>query len=1118
LFNLGMTFSDMERHGEAVEALRRCLEISSPEESHVRKAYALCVGSLTRLNRDDAANDLCEAGLRLFPLDTELLFRRGILAHQQGKLDDAEEAYLAILNGRHQRYLSSMDIGLNGYKARHNLAAVYSDRGDFQHALEQWKQISLEFPAYGPAWRGLTECLVQLHLLDEAEDELERMPNDAYLCADRHLAISMIAMARNDIKSARRSLDEAQRSAPDDLEVLRAWCRHAFEHGTADEAAGALSRLVEKQPTDAAAHHNLANAYMRMQAYDAAIAAYQRSLALRPDSAATLFHLAHALTEVGRVEEARIAAQTAATFAPHDPVVANFSQALSGPLGSKSPAATVECADPQVSTVNPRPYTNAIKVASPSGISPKNEPWTVGDVIGGRWEIREVHRGGMAIVYIVVDRDSGVAYAAKTFQDKVLCKNPTIADRFEHEALAWINLGSHPNIVTAHFVDRIEGRPLLFLEYVAGGDLEALIGTDELLNDRPRVVRFALQICDAMIHASSKGIQVHRDLKPENCLLTGDRTLKITDFGLAKVFGESRSWSLRGPTAIAVPAHATRIRRESVGTPTHMAPEQFRSDDTSVDVRADIYAFGVTLWQLVTGRLPFNGGTKRELRKLHCEQPLPDFPVKADELTPIVFKCMAKLPSERYQEFAAVRADLEAVLYGLTGNRLPPAPLTAEHDTTSLLNRTHSLFNLGRFDLALQAAKLCVEAAPSSADAWCNLGAVQAALEKRHEAVASYRKALDVETNHSRAKLNYGASLAKLGRADEAIKCFFEVLTSYPENAHAWHNLGEVLIVLGQFERGLASINRALDFAPRIPEAWNARGAELLRRCSTAPADENVRPTNHFGQLANALEAFSRALELNPTFEAARSNLQRAFQLAVINLPLSLPCEPWVWKTAYRERICLPFLLSTLAASANVEMHPQFLTQLEASDIAREGGHGGLVKLGLSALQELGPKYSDPAAVLAGADEGLKVGSLILCELLIRQGFLDLPCRIAMAVRSTSASAGEQLELARIFHQAGVVYRRVAEYDRAIECYTLASELFGLARDDAFFGHAQFNLGMAYERRGAPGDWDRARQTYETALTTYARAGRTLDAEAVKSRLCHLPILPSLPARRNDFR
>lgn len=234
--------------------------------------------------------------------------------------------------------------------------------------------------------------------------------------------------------------------------------------------------------------------------------------------------------------------------------------------------------------------------------------WQIGDKIENRWEIYKILKGGMGIIYVVYDHEFGEAFAAKTFQEEVFARHPIIAERFTQEALTWVNLDVHQNVTEARFVQTIAGKPLLFLEYVSGGDLGGWIGTPRLTRDLPQVLRFALHFCDGMIHALSKGIKAHRDIKPQNCLITEDHTLKVTDFGLAKVFDDAN----RGlEDALAPNVHGLSLGLSRTGTAagtcTHMAPEQF-DDAKHVDVRADIYAFACCSSRWSPGTSPSRGG------------------------------------------------------------------------------------------------------------------------------------------------------------------------------------------------------------------------------------------------------------------------------------------------------------------------------------------------------------------------------------------------------------------------------------------------------------------------------------------------------------------------------
>jgi tetratricopeptide (TPR) repeat protein len=151
LFNLGMTHADAEQYQEAIEFLTHCIEVSGPEESHVRKAYALLVSSLSKADRPDAAWTTCQKGLELFSTDKELLFRQAMLQHEFGRLDEAAHSYQTLIDSRPERYFQSIDLGIGGAKARHNLALVHEDRGDILAAAREWHRILMDHPNYHEA-------------------------------------------------------------------------------------------------------------------------------------------------------------------------------------------------------------------------------------------------------------------------------------------------------------------------------------------------------------------------------------------------------------------------------------------------------------------------------------------------------------------------------------------------------------------------------------------------------------------------------------------------------------------------------------------------------------------------------------------------------------------------------------------------------------------------------------------------------------------------------------------------------------------------------------------------------------------------------------------------------
>ena len=162
----------------------------------------------------------------------------------------------------------------------------------------------------------------------------------------------------------------------------------------------------------------------------------------------------------------------------------------------------------------------------------------VGDWIGGRFQIFDVHEGGMSLVYVVTDQMNGPGpqvVALKTLRGELLRSRVRVS-RFATECRLWVQLGEHPNIVRAHSVEIFDGRPYVVLELIQGGDLNRWIGTPRL--DLARALRFSYQFCLGLEHALRQGLHCHRDVKPANLMVTEKGTLKITDFGLARISEE----------------------------------------------------------------------------------------------------------------------------------------------------------------------------------------------------------------------------------------------------------------------------------------------------------------------------------------------------------------------------------------------------------------------------------------------------------------------------------------------------------------------------------------------------------------------------------------------------
>lgn len=450
--------------------------------------------------------------------------------------------------------------------------------------------------------------------------------------------------------------------------------------------------------------------------------------------------------------------------------------------------------------------------------------WQIGDRIQNRWEIYKILRGGMGIVYIVYDQELREPFAAKTFQDEIFAGNPRIANRFTQEALTWVNLDAHQNVTEARFVGTIEGKPFLFLEYVSGGDLGGWIGTPRLTEDLPQALRFAIQFCDGMTYALSKGIEAHRDIKPQNCLITEDRSLKVTDFGLAKVIGVEEG---RGGTG---------------GTRGYMAPEQ-QGHFGEADVRADIYSFGVMLFEMVTGQLPLVERIWKEF-------------VRHSPLGRIVQTCLAKDPTQRFADFSEVREQLADMYERLTGETAPQPVVGGELNAMQWNNKGGSLVNLGRHEESLICFDSALKLNSHYEQAWSNKGAALNYLKRNNDALVCFDSALKVNPQFGQAWYNKANALSDLGHTEEAIACLDRALEINPFLAEAWYTKADILDAMRQHENAIACYDRALKLNPRFAEACYNKGVTLWS----------------LGQAKDAIACYDRALEINPRYVSAWHN------------------------------------------------------------------------------------------------------------------------------------------------------------------------------------------------------------------------------------------------------
>jgi serine/threonine-protein kinase PpkA len=251
---------------------------------------------------------------------------------------------------------------------------------------------------------------------------------------------------------------------------------------------------------------------------------------------------------------------------------------------------------------------------------------------------REIGRGGMARVYLAVQRKLGRLVALKVVSD-TFASDPEFRRRFVQESRINARL-THPNIVQVYDVGAHGSLLYLVMEYVGGGDLNSRLERGIRIDELIRVVK---EIGGALDYAHNRGF-VHRDIKPENILFREDGSAALSDFGIARMVDDTPTMSSSGTV---------------VGTPQYMSPEQ--AAGRALDGRSDIYSLGVVFYRMLTGDVPYKAETAVRVGIKHLQEPIPRLPNYLSVFQEVIERALAKKPEQRFQSGAEFAAALDAI-------------------------------------------------------------------------------------------------------------------------------------------------------------------------------------------------------------------------------------------------------------------------------------------------------------------------------------------------------------------------------------------------------------------------------------------------------------------------
>ena len=495
-----------------------------------------------------------------------------------------------------------------------------------------------------------------------------------------------------------------------------------------------------------------------------------------------------------------------------------------------------------------------------------------GEMVSHYRILERLGEGGMGVVYKAEDTQLKRHVALKFLPHEVMA-TPHAKERFLHEAETTSAL-DHPNICTIHEINHTEGGQFfLVLSCYEGKTLRKILEEGRL--SIGQAIQIAAQLCEGLAAAHDHKI-VHRDLKPENIMVLSTGLVKILDFGLAKLAGQTQL-TMSGTT---------------MGTAAYMSPEQANGE--SVDERTDIYSVGVILYEMLTGELPFRADHPLALMYLIINQ-TPRSPEEINSAIPkalsdAVVRCLHKKRESRFQSAGDLREELLAHASGvvphLSGERISLEKVRKQRgfgrrtvlaavvsvvlivvggvvfkllspksaDTTLArvhLSQAHDDLQNNDLSSAKRSLLAALDADPQFVTAWSTLSAVEMKLGRVEQAVKDARRAVDLDSNSTAALYNLAYGLEEQGNYADALRYYGRAVLIDTEFVEAQSALGSLYVKLGEPARAIEVLQNALTKNSESPHAYLLEknlGKAYLRS----------------GMVDQAIAAFERSIKLQP--------------------------------------------------------------------------------------------------------------------------------------------------------------------------------------------------------------------------------------------------------------